>query len=185
MSIRTLEFDLVRLTAQSSGPNPKEPGGGEPAYTRAEIMALIAEVPHVAFHALMAKYCGDDQSVQTLLDWVHRKNIWEWYDNTENALKRIHTLELRRVAEVALLAWLNPHAPVAQNYETRGAYLGCGGDRFKRVFQRHYNKLLGELDYQEQIGIRVHSQKKYGDHRDLVTEETTRTCISCGAVIQK
>lgn len=162
MSEKTIEFDLVRLTAQSSGPNPKEPGGGMPEYSRAEIMALIAEVPHMAFHALMAKYCGDELSIKALLEWLHRKSIAEWFTNPEHATKKIEARELRRLVEVSLLSWLNPRSPQATNYETRGAYLNCSADRFKRVFQSHHCWIQGELGYLEQLGIRVHASRKYG-----------------------
>jgi len=158
----TLEFDLARLTAQSSGPNPKEPGGGLPMYTRQEILACLAEVPHTAFHCLMAKYCGDQFSEREVLHFVQRMSIWEWFDNPAHATKRIEAGQLKRVAEVAVLAWINPHAPHAISQAARAAYIGAAEETYRRTFQDHFAWINGELQHLEAIGNKVYLLRKFG-----------------------
>ena len=51
----SIEYDIMRLTAQTSEPNPKEPGGGLPVYSVEELRACLAEVPHLSWHCLLAK----------------------------------------------------------------------------------------------------------------------------------
>lgn len=172
----TLEFDLVRLTAQSRC-DPKNPAGGKPEYTAADISACLSEVRansddrelwQAVFHLLLAKYCGDERSARKVLAWLRTTSIVEWFTNAEHALKRIEPGQVARVTEVALLAYLYPHIEHAANYRTRAAYVGCGQDIWKRVYQPHYAWLLGELAYLEHLGRAAYRFRKYGVRSSLL-----------------
>jgi hypothetical protein len=158
----TVEFDLARLTAQSSGPNPKEPGGGLPQYTRQEILACLAEVPHASFYCLLAKYCGDEQAERQVLKRIRRMSIKEWFDNPEHTTKRIEAGQLKKLAEVAVLAWINPRAPHGASQATRAAYIGAAEETYRRNFQDHFSWITGELQYLESLGARIYMLRKYG-----------------------
>jgi hypothetical protein len=176
----TVEFDLARLTAQSSGPNPKEPGGGLPMYTRQEILACLAEVPHTAFHCLMAKYCGDDLSAHEVLRRARMMSLQEWFTNAEHTTKKIEAGQLNKVAELAVLAWLNPHGPHSESNQTRSTYTGIPFGTWRANFQSHYGWIVGELEYFERLGDSTYRNRKYG-HKDGIIHVTE--CRTCGGRI--
>jgi hypothetical protein len=158
----TIEYDLSRMTVQSSGPNPKEPGGGEPEYSREELMACAAEMPHLAWHCLLAKHHQDQLSERELLKRAHMMSILEWFTNPEHRLKPIQAGQLARVAELAVLCYLMPKIPHATSYTHRAAFAGCGHDKFKTTFQSHLDWIIRELEYTERIGVRTYLERKYG-----------------------
>lgn len=161
-----LEFDLVRLTAQSKGQDPKQPGGGVPEYTKADILACAAEMPHIAWHCIMAKYCGDKLSERELLDRAHRISIAEWFDNPEHRLKNIRAGQLIKVAELSVLAYLMPACQHAMSYGTRAIYAGCRSSKWQECFQSHYEWIIGELEYAERIGAKAYRARKKGKPTD-------------------
>lgn len=159
----TVEYQLARLTAQSKGANPKEPGGGIPTMTREDIAALASEAPHMAWHALMAKYCDDAISEKRLLQHIHLLNIDEWFTNPKYATTKAAPMQLNKLAELAVLGWVNPQCPHAKAVETRAAFIGAARETYRRVFQDHYAYLLGELGHLEQLGITAfYRSKKHG-----------------------
>jgi len=161
-----LEFDLVRLTAQSTGQNPKEPGGGKPEYTKSDILACAAEMPHLAWHCVMAKYCDDKLSERELLNRAHRMSVAEWFDNPEHRTKSIKAGQLIRVAELAVLAYLMPACQHAVSYGTRALYAGCRSGKWQDNFQSHYEWIVSELDYQERIAAKAYRLRKKGPSFD-------------------
>lgn len=158
----TLEYDLVRMTAQSKGSDPKEPGGGSPEYSVEELRACLAEVPHLSWHCLLAKYHQDQQSEKELLKRAHMMSLREWFTNAEHRTKTIQAGQLARVAELAVLCFLLPKLPHASNYTTRAAFVGCGHDKWRGTFQTHFDWIVRELEYQERIGDRAYRDRKFG-----------------------
>jgi len=163
----TIEYDLMRLTAQTSGPNPKEPGGGQPEYSVEELRACAAEMPHVAWHCLLAKYHQDELSERELLRLVQHWSLHEWFTNPEHQTKKIEAGQLNRVNELAVLCYLLPRIPHAENYSSRAAFSGCNHELWKRNFQSHFTFLMRELEYNEHIGKRAYRERKYGRNQDV------------------
>ena len=59
----TIEFQLARITAQSKNADPKIIKGGLTELTPEDIRLAVSYIREpLAFHALMAKYCGDGTS---------------------------------------------------------------------------------------------------------------------------
>lgn len=158
----TVEFDLVRLTAQSSGPDQKEPGGGQPAYSVAEIRACLGEVPWISFHCLLAKYCDDETSIQEVLRHTQRLVLNEWFNGSAYMTTAIKPGQLKRVAELAVISWVNPLARHTTSLESRAAYAKASRETFRTNFQQLYAWALGELVYLEDLGDRVYRSRKYG-----------------------
>lgn len=160
----SIEFDLMRLTAQSSGPNPKEPGGGKPNYSVAELRACLAEVPHLAWHCLLAKYHQDQHSEHHLLAEAQRLSMKEWFTNPAHRLKTIQAGQLTKVAELAVLCYLLPSLPHNTNYTSRAAFCECDHRKWRSTFQDHFNWLINELAYNERIGEKAYKLRKYGEN---------------------
>ena len=147
------EYLLTRLTAQTSWSDTRIPGGVKPELTVADISVIAAAAPHMSFHALMTKYCDDQQSEKIVLSWTHQTSLDEWFTNPVHAATPITARQLNKLAELAVLAWLRPQQPHATTLRTRGAYIGANHETFRRNFQAHYAHLVGELQYLEQIGV--------------------------------
>lgn len=177
----TFEFDYCRLDAKSSGPNPKEPGGGEPIYSNEEIRACLAEVPHLAWHCILAKFHSDQRSEREVLRRLKMMSIAEWFTNPEHATKSIKAGQLNRVAELALLSWLNPRCAHSQSTTTRAAYVEMAHGTWRANFQGHYAWLLSELDYLERLADSAYRKRKYGPREgdDVAVTE----CPACGQAV--
>jgi hypothetical protein len=149
----SIEYMLARLTAQTGNLDPRIPGGGIPELTAADISLIAAAAPHMSYHALMAKYCDDQISEREILAWAHRTSLDEWFTNPAHATTPVQARQLNRLAELTVLAWINPQLPHGTSIPTRAAYIGANHDTFRHNFQSHYAFLTGELGYLERIGI--------------------------------
>lgn len=152
MSVEKL---FARLTAQSSGPNPKEPGGGKPEFTAADISLIASHAPHMSFHALMVKNCHDEHSLEKLYTWTQDTSLTEWFLNPKNTNAVIQPGQVNRLMELAIIGWCNPNSVDAKTLPSRAKYVKVNHETFKYKYQPHYNFLTGELDYIEEIGRRA------------------------------
>lgn len=177
-----LEFDLVRLTAQTNWPNLHRPGGA-PAYDAQQIRACLEQCSKIAATILIAKYCADDTAIDNLRRWALLIGQREWFDNPKYRAKAVAAGEVIRVCEIAVVAWLYPRSPFSINYQSRGKYVGCSADRYKRMFQPLHVWLLQEFDYQENLGESTYRQVKYGSGRDAPRARVNR-CQECGASLE-
>ena len=143
---------LARLTAQSNGPNPKEPGGGLPTFTAADISLIASVAPHMSWHALMAKYCDDLHSRMEIREFAHTISRMEWFSNPAYETIRIEARQLNKLADLAVMGWVSPKAPATATLETRAAYIGAGYETYRRVFQGHYAFIVGELAFLQTVG---------------------------------
>ena len=150
----SIEFMLARLTAQSAGLEV-DPARGKPELTREDVMLIASAAPPICFHALMAKCCDDQISVKKLLEWVWEKSLKEWFSNSENQAIKVEARQMNRMAELAVLAFLNPQCPHATSTTTRAAYIGANEHTYRKNFQPHYAFLAGELGFLESLGKRA------------------------------
>jgi hypothetical protein len=143
-----MEFFIIRLTAQSKT-DPKEPGGGKPKYSAADIQMIAACVKSLpAYTAAMAKISGDDQAAVRLLDMARLISEDEWRKNPRNREIR-HTLnELERVVEVAVLRFLNPHDEEGKprTEEWMAKYIGVAWRTWRQNYKTHQTFIEQRLD---------------------------------------
>lgn len=150
-----IENLLARLTAQSSGPNPKEPGGGVPEFTAADISLIASRAPSASFHALMARCCDDPISVRELGHWAFNESINEWFSNSAREAIRIEARQLKKLTALAVASWLNPHIPQAQSIEARAGWVGAAKETYRTNLHPHLAYLQQELDYLAAVGSRA------------------------------
>lgn len=162
----SVEYLLARLTAQSSGPRPKEPGGGKPILTREDIAAMAGDTKPMSYHALMTKYCQDSISDLQLRLWLHKVSLDEWFRQPEHHDTPTKASQLKRLPELAILGWANPKCPHALAIGTRAVFTGCTADIFKRNYQKHYAFLLRHLDGLEYDGLLAVYRARKGDDYD-------------------
>ena len=143
---------LARMTAQSSGPNPKEPGGGVAMYTAADISLIASSAPHMSFHALMVKCCHDPISLKVIYSWLRRVSVEDWFNNEENNQRTIQISQANKLISLAILAWDNPLAPDVKTTADIARSIGTAYGTFQTRYQRHYHYLVKELQYVEAVG---------------------------------
>jgi hypothetical protein len=145
----SMEFFLIRLTAQSKGSDPKEPGGGAPKYSPSDVQMIAACVESLpAYYAAMAKVSGDERAAVRLLEMAHMVSEREWRNNPRNREIR-HTLnELQRVVEVAVLRFLNPHDEEGKprNEEWMAKYVGVAWRTWKQNYKDHQTYIEHQLE---------------------------------------
>ena len=151
----SIEHLLARLTPQSTGTDPRMPGGGKPELTAADISLIASHAPHMSFHALMTKYCHDRISLQKLYVWLHNTSLTEWFLNPVNENVSIHVGQVNRLVDLAIIGWYDPAAQEAATLPSRASYIKANHETFKRKYQTHFNYLTGELDLYEAIGRRA------------------------------
>jgi hypothetical protein len=149
MSVETL---LSRLTAQSVGTEPKQSTGGKPELNAGDISLIASQAPFMSFHALMTKCCHDRISALRLYVWLHDTSLSEWFLNPAHDRESIIIGQANRLVELAFISWAIPNAPEASTLVLRAAYVHANHDSFRRKYQDHYNRLVGELDFLEQVG---------------------------------
>lgn len=151
----TIEYLLARLTAQSPGPRPKEPGKGKPTLTAADISLISSHAPHMSYHALMAKICDDRISEREILKWAKRISLAEWFSNPLYAEVSCSARALNKLPELAVLAWINPQLPHAANIKNQAAFVNENPETYRKKYRNHFAFLLGELAYLEEVGRRA------------------------------
>jgi hypothetical protein len=149
MSVENL---LARLTPQSVDIEPRQSTGGKPELTVGDISLIASQAPHMSFHALMTKCCADQISAKRLYIWLHDTSLTEWFLNPAHDRESIVIGQANRLVELAFISWAIPRAPEASTLILRAAYVHSGHDSFRRKYQVHYNRLVGELDFLEQVG---------------------------------
>lgn len=143
---------LARMTAQSSGPNPKEPGGGVSELTASDISLIASHAPPLSWHALMVKCCHDKISLRELIVWAHDVSLTEWFLNPANENANIKPGQVNRLVELSIIGWFNPQAKEVATVAARSAYIRAVHNTYKNVYQAHYAFLTGELGYVEAVG---------------------------------
>lgn len=149
MSVETL---LARLTAQSVDINPRQSSGGKPELNAGDISLIASQAPHMSFHALMTKCCGDQISATRLYIWLHDTSLTEWFLNPSHDKESVIIGQVNRLVELAFIGWAIPNAPEASTLILRASYVRANHDSFRRKYQAHYNFLEGELGFLEKVG---------------------------------
>lgn len=145
----SIEFLLIRRTAQSKGGNPKQPPGGVPKFTGPDIQMVASCVRHLpAYYAAVAKIEGDELAAVRLLEVAQIVSDAEWRGNDRNHDTR-HTLaELDRVAEVAVIKFLTPcddqGKPRTEEWAAR--YVRVAWETWKRNYKHHQHYIEQRLD---------------------------------------
>jgi hypothetical protein len=145
----SIEFLLIRRTAQSKGGNPKQPPGGVPQYTGQDIQMIASCVRSLpAYYAAAAKAEGDELASIKLLEAAQILSRMEWQRNYRNYDTR-HTLnELARVAEVAVIKFLNPcddqGKPRTEEWEAM--YIGVAWRTWRQNYKHHQAYIEQKLD---------------------------------------
>jgi hypothetical protein len=150
------EFYLVRLTAQSNGPNPKEPGGGIPEFTQQDIQQLISCIREpLVYAAINAKYCQNELAESFLLEAFRRLSRDAWHGNAAYRAIPVTTAILDGLAESAIIAYLCPIAPdkTARGYEWAAAYVGKDRKTFRYNYQAHWRSMSNKLAEYESEGL--------------------------------
>lgn len=149
-----LENLLARLTPQSNGTEPRMPGG-KPELTVADISLIASHAPPMAYHALMTKCCFDPISTERLYAWLQDTSLTEWFLNPVNEQARIQVGQANRLVSLSMIGWAIPNAEESRTQANCATYLKTSQDTFKRVYQKHFLFLQGELGYQEALGRRA------------------------------
>ena len=151
----SVEILLARLTAQSTGSDPKQPTGGKPEFNAGDISLIASQAPHMSFHALMTKCCHDPISADRLYIWLHNASLTEWFLNPRIAHASIVVNQVNRLVVLSLIGWALPNAKETATIDNMAAYIHSGFDTYKRKYQAHYSFLTGELDFLEKVGSRA------------------------------
>jgi hypothetical protein len=150
------EFYLVRLTAQSNGPNPKEPGGGIPEFTQQDIQQLIACIREpLVYAAINAKYCQNELAENFLLEAFRQLSRDAWHGNPAYRTVAVTTGILDGLAESAIIAYLCPVAPdgTIRGYDWAAAYISKDRKTFRYNYQSHWRSMANKLAEYESEGL--------------------------------
>jgi hypothetical protein len=150
------EYYLVRLTAQSKGADPKLPGGGKPVLTQQDIQLLASCVKNrFSYWALTGKYCDSEISESNLVEAMHlfSRSIWHGAPRNRNVL--VSTLVLDRLAESAVIIYMNPRDGRGRMRTDAwiSAYIGRSRNTFGSRYKLHWGALLGKLHELESEGL--------------------------------
>jgi hypothetical protein len=148
----SIEFYLARITARSLGADPKQPPGGRPSITADDIRAAIslATKPR-EFHAMMAKYCGDDLSEAALLDWLVRYSGARYLVDYPTGL--ISGERNQAIAESAMIWFLNPTQGAARGLAGNARHAGVDPKTWRKYYDQHWRRMTAELFDLEANGV--------------------------------
>jgi len=97
------------------------------------------------FHALMSKYCQDEQSTIDLMRRITDFNIRLWLKNPHLYHVRVSQSTLDRITELAMLAYLSPVCDRKRGVRGRAAFCGVAPNTWTKNFSRHYNGIVNWL----------------------------------------
>lgn len=157
-----VERDMSRMNVQSNWPDKDMAPGGPPLYSVAELRACLAETPHLSFHCLLAMYCGDRISIEEIKVKSLSMLITEWFDNAKYRGIALKPGQLRKIAELAVRAWLNPRDEKTTSLDARAAYIGSSRETFRTNYLELYSWMIAELNYHLEVGDRSYRTWKYG-----------------------
>jgi len=145
----SIEFLLIRRTAQSKGGNPKQPPGGVPKYTGPDIQMVAGCIRHLpAYYAAVARIEGDELAAVRLLEVAKIVSEAEWHRNERNYDTRCTNHELDLVAEVAVIKFLNPcdadGKPRTEEWAAK--FTRVHWDTWKRNYKHHQHHIEQRLD---------------------------------------
>lgn len=159
------EYHLVRLTAQSKRSDPKQPQGGMPEFSNQDVQLLCALIGAPtpegfntnlpAYWAVTAKYCQSDISEVNLVNWLQRISWAAWYGNRRNSDTPLMPSVNDRLAESAVLLFLNPRDREGKlrSLDWVASYVGKGRATFFRRYRAHWGRLLAKLHELETRGL--------------------------------
>jgi hypothetical protein len=148
----SIEYVLARQTAQTSWREPRLAPGGKAELTAGDISLIASHAPHMSYHALMAKCCQYPISEREMLHWANMECWREWRTNVAYREIPVKVDTLDRLAELAVLAWIDPRLPHGADIKNRAAFCRENPETFRKKFQELYGYLYGELGYLETVG---------------------------------
>lgn len=149
----SIEYLIIRAFPQSSGgSDPKRVPGGLPKYSTQHIQMVQSIVKGPAYYAMMSCH-GDEMAEARLMDWTKTESIREWHENPINHKVPATTRELHRIAEVAVIKFIQPRNNKGEMWPDAWAwkYIGHGGQelsekKWRARFRNHQHYLEGRLD---------------------------------------
>lgn len=139
----SVEFMLARLTAKSAGLEPRVPGDAN-ALTVADVAMGAATVANrTAYHAIMAKYCQDERSVNETITNATRYAWALWFENEHKDQTKICTQ--RKLAELAVLYYLVPYHYQTQSNASRASFCDMSRKTWERNYSQHFKGVTGWL----------------------------------------
>lgn len=140
----SIEFQLAYLTAQTSGCKPDRVQGDVPEFTKAFIAQAASQVtPLMVYHSIMAYYCDDECSIDALnlkmADWCWCRLKTHFADRSYRAL------DIARVAELAVLFYLNPLVEVARSVQGCAAWVRVSTGVWESKYSKQRDVVIHEL----------------------------------------
>ena len=142
----SLDFKLAMMTARTVNITPRKPVGGVPAFTVEDVRLGVSMIRNPGgFHALMSKYCDDDQSTTDLLRRTAAFNMKMWFDNPHLHHVRVSRATLDRITELSVLAFLSPSSDRKRGVRGHAAFCGVAPNTWTKHFSRHHKGLVNWL----------------------------------------
>ena len=157
----TIEYQLARITAQSKNADPKQIRGGLATLTADDVRAAVSMVNRpVAYHALMAKYCGSEMSENALMDIMEDASMRSFM--REHPGIRINGDIHRRLVECAMIWFMSPEQGRAR--KDAGNAKHCKVDRKTWVsnYKPHFHTITAFLLLAESTGLADVKRVMYG-----------------------
>jgi hypothetical protein len=155
----SLQHVMTRITERTAWPNP-DAVGGPPEYTVGDCALIASQAPHMSFHAIMAKFCGDVISANRIHSWLHDTSLTEWFLNPVNERRTVGIGQVNKLVELAIIGWAVPFAAEVSTIASRAAYIGAAKETYRTRYQPHYSYLTGELSFLEHVARRAIDEYK-------------------------
>lgn len=149
----SVEQQLARITAQSHNADPKHVPGGKPELTADDIRAGVSFLSSHQYHALMAKWCDDDQSKKTLARLMYSqslKRFVETYPDKPTKGSDHHKLVLHSIKY-----FLAPAKGEKLTDEQHAGAIGVSRKTFTGKYRYHVALLVSVLQQLESDGRRA------------------------------
>ena len=140
----SFEFKYCRLTAQSPGVQPDKIQGNKPEFTAAFIAQMVGQIrPRPVYHAAMAMYCDDQQSMAELNLGMAN---WAWMNIKKHHRKlSCSALEIARVAELAVLMYLYPWQEEQRSEAHCASWVQVAPQTWKKKYRQQRDIIVFEL----------------------------------------
>jgi len=149
----SIDFHLARLTAQSAGCDPNRVQGDHPEFAKAFVAQCAGMVkPRMVYHAIMAYHCDDEVSIDVLnlkmADWCWGRL------KTHHSNRAYRALEIARVAELAVLFYLNPAVEKTRPVSGCAAWVRVDHGVWESKYSQQRDVIIHELANMKSDGDR-------------------------------
>jgi len=149
---------LAQLLAKATAGASMEPGTGGDTKGPNRAMDVLGALGMSGASAwgamiLLASYQDDDQAMGYVLNRATRF-AWQTWLRTAQDSHTVTTKQIRLLAKMAVAHHMNPAGARRHNVLKRAKFLGVNHQTFQRKFRPHYQRLMAELQYQEEEAAR-------------------------------